>query len=265
MSMEPDARNTFEALLERARSGDPEALKELFESARRLIGDLAAQQLSGTSVGLSRPSDIAQDTSIQAYTGFDSFKGTTEGEWESWVRAILRSCIAQSRRAARQQKRDERKTVTLDDSQVGRTRSGQPSPSEVTARGEHWQQILGHIFDLPPDQKAAIRLVHLKGLPTAEAAKQMGKSEGAIGGLLYRGIETLRARMAGKKSDGSSPSTPHQEAVAALLDYLKRCEREGQVDVASFVAEHPGCADELREMIEWTANVRALRPQIVNQ
>lgn len=265
MSIEPDARKTFEALLERARSGNPEALKELFESARQLVGGWAVQQLSGTSVGLSRPSDIAQDTSIQAYTGFDSFEGKTEAEWEAWLRAILRNCIAQSSRTARQQKRDERRTVTLDDSEVGRTRSGQPSPSEVTAHKENWQQLMGHIVDLPADQQAAIRLVHFKELPPAEAAKQMGKSEGAVGGLLYRGIQTLRTRMAGKKPDGSLPSAPHQEAAAALLEYIKRCEREGQVDVESFVAEHPGCSDELREMIEWTAQIRALRPQSLNQ
>ncbi len=256
----PDPARTFEALLACARAGDPEAQAELFKSARVRIGEWATRRLGTAPLGVSRPSDIAQDTSFQAYLGFASFKGTTEAEWVSWLQKIFRNCIAQSVRAARQKKRDERRTVALDASEVARARSGQPSPSEITAAGEHWQQLMAHIFELPPDQKEAIWLVHLKPLPIAEAAKQMGKSKGAIGGLLQRGLKALRARMAGEDPDASPPSAAHQEAAAALLVYLERCEREGHVDVTSFLAEHPGCADELREMIELTARIRALRP-----
>lgn len=265
MSGGRDPRETVEALLARARSGDAAALEELFQSARPLIGEWAAQQLSGGRSGLSRPSDIAQDTSVQAYTGFAFFEGTTEAEWKSWLWKILRRCIAQSWRAARQQKRDERRTVSLEDSEVARTRSGQPSPSEVAAIGEDWQQLMARIFDLPPDQKEAISLVHLEWLPIAEAAKQMGKSDAAIGGLLQRGLKTLRERMAGGDPDGSPPSAASWQAAAAMLDYFKRCEREGPIEVASFLAEHPGCAGELREMIELSLRIRALRPAGVQE
>jgi RNA polymerase sigma-70 factor, ECF subfamily len=256
---------TFEALLERARSGDLAALKELFESARPLIGDWATQQLSGAQVGMSRPSDIAQDTSLQAYTRFPSFKGTTEAEWQAWLRATLHNIIAQSARAARQQKRDERRTVSLDDSEVARTRSGQPSPSEVTSNVEHWRDLMTHIFALPPDQQDAIKLVHLQWLTPAEAAEQLGKTEAAVNGLIHRGIQTLRERMAGEKPHGPVSSAVRQEAATALLDYRKRCQHEGQVDVEAFLAEHPNCADELRQMIDLTVSIRALRPASGNE
>lgn len=250
-------------LLERARSGDQEALEELFQSFRPIIGEWASRQLSRTRLGLARPSDIAQDTSIQAYTRFASFEGKTEAEWVAWLRSILRNCTAQAIRAARRKKRDDGGTVPLDDIEAALVRSGQPSPSEATVTQEHWRQLMAHIFALPPDQKEAILLVHLKALPIAEAAKQMGKSEGAVGGLLQRGLKALRERMAdaGGKPDASVPSAVHQEAAAALLVYLKRCEREGAVDVASFLAEYPACAGELRQMIDWTGRIRALRPE----
>lgn len=265
MSEGADLRRTVEVLLERARSGDQAALEELFEVSRPLIGEWATWQVSRTRLGLARPSDIAQDTSIQAYTRFASFEGKTEAEWEAWLRIILRNCTAQAIRAARRKKRDDGVTVPLDDSEVALARSGQPSPSEATAAQEHWRQLMAHIFELPPDQKEAILLVHLKSLPVAEAAKQMDRSEGAVGGLLQRGLKTLREAMAdtGEKPDTSLPSAVHQEAAAALLVYLKRCEREGEVDLASFLAEYPACASELRQMIDWTGRIRALRPMSV--
>lgn len=259
MSGGADLSGAVEALLERARSGDAVALAELFRTVRPLLGKWAERKLRGMSVGLSRPSDIAQETASEAHTGFASFRGKTEAELHAWLRKILQNCIAQSRRAARQKKRDERRTVSLENSEVARESSGQPSPSEVTATGEHWQQILAQIFELPPEQKEAIWLVHLKWVPIAEVAKQMGKSEAAIAGLLQRGIKTLRERVAGAKPD-ASPRAAHPETTAALVDYLKRCEREGEIDVESFVAKHPGLAGELRELIDWTLRVRALRP-----
>jgi RNA polymerase sigma-70 factor (ECF subfamily) len=258
MSGRADLPGTVEALLVRVRSGDPAALPELFRTIRPLLGTWAAHELRGTPAGLSRPSDIAQDTTFKALTGFASFRGKTEAELHAWLRKILQTCIAQSRRAARQQKRDERRTVSLD-SEVARESSGQPSPSEVTATGEHWQQILTCIFELPSEQKEAIWLVYLKRVPIAEVAKTMGKSEAAIGGLLHRGIEAIRVGVAGIKPE-ASPNAVHRGAAAALVDYLKRCEHEGEIDVESFVAEHPGCAGELREAIDWTLRLRALRP-----
>lgn len=261
MSGAADSRRTIEALLQRARSRDPAALEELFQATRLRIGAWASRRLGETPIGVARASDIAQETSFQAFTGFDTFEGTTEAEWEAWLRVIFHNCIAQSARSAGRKKRDDGKTVPLDDSEVARASSGQPSPSETTATGEHVQQLMAYIFELPPDQKEAICLVHLKPLPVAEAAKQMGKTEAAVGGLLQRGIKTLRERMTGEKPSAALPSAAHQEAAAALIVYLKRCEREeGELDAAAFVAEHPGCASELRQMIDWTVRIRALRP-----
>jgi len=32
------------------------------------------------------------------------------------------------------------------------------------------------------------------------------------------------------------------------------------VDPAAFVAEHPACADELRDMLDWITRIQAIRP-----
>ena len=45
---------------------------------------------------------------------------------------------------------------------------------------------------LPESQRDAIELFHLQGLSLREIAKQLGRSESAVAGLLHRGLRQLR-------------------------------------------------------------------------
>ena len=44
---------------------------------------------------------------------------------------------------------------------------------------------------LPEDQQRAVELHHLKGLPLADVAKQLGRTKGAVAALLFRGLKKL--------------------------------------------------------------------------
>jgi RNA polymerase sigma-70 factor (ECF subfamily) len=48
---------------------------------------------------------------------------------------------------------------------------------------------------LPENQRRAIELHHLEGLPLAEIAQQLGTTKAAVAGLLHRGLKALRARL----------------------------------------------------------------------
>jgi RNA polymerase sigma-70 factor (ECF subfamily) len=45
---------------------------------------------------------------------------------------------------------------------------------------------------LPNDQRDAVILHHLQHLPLADLAKHFGRSEGAVAGLLHRGLKKMR-------------------------------------------------------------------------
>jgi RNA polymerase sigma-70 factor (ECF subfamily) len=45
---------------------------------------------------------------------------------------------------------------------------------------------------LPQQQREAVILHYLQGLPLAEVARQLGRSEASAAGLLYRGLKKLR-------------------------------------------------------------------------
>ena len=48
---------------------------------------------------------------------------------------------------------------------------------------------------LPEDQRRAVELHHLQGLPSAIVAKRLERSEVAVAGLLRRGLKKLRESM----------------------------------------------------------------------
>jgi RNA polymerase sigma-70 factor (ECF subfamily) len=49
--------------------------------------------------------------------------------------------------------------------------------------------------ELPDDQRVAIELHHLQGLPLSVAADQLGRSKEAVASLLYRALKRLKKQL----------------------------------------------------------------------
>ena len=47
----------------------------------------------------------------------------------------------------------------------------------------------------PADQRQAVELRHLQGLAVLEIGQRMGRSTAAVGGLLQRGLKSLRGML----------------------------------------------------------------------
>jgi RNA polymerase sigma-70 factor, ECF subfamily len=205
----PISAASVEHLLGRARSGDPEALEELFQRCRPMLARWSKQRLAGSQPGGDRPSDIVQEAAIRAFSKFATFNGTTEGEWNTWLRSILNNSATQSFRDAGREKRDTTGQLPLDSARAMAAPALQTSASQTVAFKESWHQLLAEMHRLPEGQRTAIRLCHLEELAVAEAAHQMGKTEDAVAGLLQRGLATLRDNM-------SAPSSTLEDIVEQL-------------------------------------------------
>jgi len=248
-----------EVLLRRARDGDELALNELFRLARKAFEDLASRRAARVQSGSARPSDIAQESVLRALHGFWKFKGTTRAEWFAWLQRIFRNHVAQSLRDSRRKKRGPPVRATLDDPEALEVRSAQKSPSQAAALEEDWHLLFSKLYELPDEQRDAVWLCHIKELPVSEVARRLGKTEGAIAGLLHRGLEALRVRVKG--TGGLDARSANPEAVAAFLEYLRRRDVGESIDPETFAARYSSCGDELRAMLHWSERLRALRPR----
>ena len=79
-------------------------------------------------------------------------------------------------------------------------------PPETTAADQEEAQDRAKVFalvrELPEDQRKVLELRFVEEKSTREVAEAMGRSEGAIKQLQFRGLENLRARIAGQKTGG---------------------------------------------------------------
>ena len=103
-----------ERLMADARLGKSERLGELLELYRNYLRLLARTQIDLHLQGRVNPSDLVQETFLEAYRDFVQFRGKTEKEWLAWLRRILVHNLA---RLVEQQvkalKRDARREVSL--------------------------------------------------------------------------------------------------------------------------------------------------------
>ena len=143
-------------------------------------------------------SDIVQQTLMDAFAKREAFRGSTDAELAAWLREILKHNLLDVLRDAQRGKRDVRREqdlgATIDDS-ISRADAWlvavQSSPSRRVSKQEDLLRLSEALDALPIAQREAIVLHHLQGLKLAEVANELGRSESAIAGLLFRGLNKL--------------------------------------------------------------------------
>ncbi|HEX8826201.1 MAG TPA: sigma-70 family RNA polymerase sigma factor [Archangium sp.] len=255
---------SFEELLQRARAGEKSAFNELFRRSRKTLDSWAIRRLARSAPGDARLSDISQAISERVLLAFPTFRGSTAGEWFGWLKKVFNSHMTQSLRAARTLKRDAPDgLVSLDSEEAEEVASRNTSPSQVTADREEWHTLFACLFKLPEDQREAILLRYVKDLPVAEVARLMNKTPLSVAGLLHRGVAQVKEWT--KESSQASPGAarkapPLDDAADTFMAYLRLCDSGPPPEPEAFLAAHPECADELRDMLHWIERLRALRP-----
>jgi RNA polymerase sigma-70 factor (ECF subfamily) len=163
----------------------------LLQLARRHVGDQAGGRLD--------PSDLVQQTLLEAHRKRDQFRGQSPAEMAAWLRQMLAYGIADARRAQGRAKRDRAREGSLEaalEESFSRLEAwlaaDQSSPSQRAVRQEELLRLAEALTQLPEDQRRAVELRHLHGASVAAIAQCLGRTETAVGGLLRRGMTKLR-------------------------------------------------------------------------
>jgi RNA polymerase sigma-70 factor (ECF subfamily) len=203
----PPEQPGLEGLLRQARSGDRSAVGKLLDMYRSYLTLMARLGVNRQLRGKLDPSDLVQETFLEAHRDFGQFAGKTEAELVVWLRQILaRNLADQVRRYKGAQRRDvrleQRFARDLEESSREMDRSlaaPQSSPSQQAVRREQAVLLAEALEQLPGDYREVIILRHLEGLRFPEIARRMDRSLDSVEKLWARALARLR-RLLGERS-----------------------------------------------------------------
>ena len=187
-------------MLTRARTENGEALGQLLEMYRGYLILLARVQMDQRIRGKFDPSDLVQETFLEAYRDFPQFRGTTEAELTGWLRTILgRNMANQIRRYYGTRQRDVRLERRLGD-ELDRSSGAMDralvaagnTPSQSAVRREKAVLLANALERLPADYRDVLVLRHLEGLSLREVAERMDRTVDSVKNLWARAVPIFR-------------------------------------------------------------------------
>ena len=168
------------------------------QAYRNYLRLLARTQIdSGLRIRLA-PSDLVQETLLEAHRDFAQFVGATEHELMVWLRRSLVRNLADQVRRNKTRKRNWQRQESLEElldrssAEVERAlAAGISTPSARAAAREQGALLADALARLPEDYREVIILRNLEHLKFEEVAKRMRRSSGAVRMLWVRALEKL--------------------------------------------------------------------------
>jgi len=178
----PEAK---ERLLVEAAQNDPARFAELYESNFERVYAFIARRVRERAVAEDLTADVFHKA-LANLAGFD-WRGIP---FASWLLRIASNVVAdQWRRSAKE---------IVEDPPEASTQAGgeQTELEEIERRARLFRMV----EQLPIDQRRVIGMRFTEGKSIREIADEIGRTEGAVKQLQFRGLETLRAQLGGKNA-----------------------------------------------------------------
>jgi RNA polymerase sigma-70 factor (ECF subfamily) len=191
---EPDQK-----LIERIRAHDEQALGDYLALRRPQLGAFIERRLGAALRRKVEPEDLLQETSAEAVRSLPNVE-FGEREVFGWLCQIAeRRIIDAHRKYIASQKRSAGREVPIhtppDTSRGGLVDllvASMTSASQAFSRDQKQMRLLAALEKLSDEQRLALRLRYVDGLPSKEIAVQLGKSDGAVRVLLTRSLAKLQ-------------------------------------------------------------------------
>ena len=204
MNTEPlgDRSVDDDTLMRRHVGGDADAFGELVRRHRDRLWAVALRTLGDPEDA----ADALQDGLINAFRRAKSYRG--DAAVTTWLhRIVVNACIDLVRRAA------ARPTTALpDDSDRSLTFAGAgPDPSDAVSTRLDVESALA---TLPDEQRAALVLVDMEGIPVAEVAELLGCAVGTVKSRCARARAKLLPLLLPAQRSGNQAAAPDVPSAA---------------------------------------------------
>ena len=187
-------------LVERVRQHDAGALAEFLFANERPLSAFIDRQLGAALRRKIEIEDVFQEVSTEALRALPE-ADLTERDPFGWLCQIAeRRIIDAHRRFFGAQKRDAGREVPLG-SPGGDTQhaaiidllvASMTTASQIVSRNAREVKLYAGLASLPEEQREALRLRYLEGLPSKEIAARLGKTDGAVRVMLTRALGRLQ-------------------------------------------------------------------------
>jgi RNA polymerase sigma-70 factor, ECF subfamily len=169
------------------------------ERFRDYLMILARMHLGASPRGKLDPSDVVQETLLEAHRKRDQFRGHTEAQMAGWLRKMLAFTLEDAYRALGRAKRDVGRERSLE-AELDQSSAhlgawlvaDETSPPEKAERHERAVHLADALAKLPPAQREALVMRHYENRSLADISGHLGRSHAAVAGLLKRGSQELR-------------------------------------------------------------------------
>lgn len=169
-----------EALVERARRDDRDALAGLYDRFRDRVARFATGRLGDAE----KAEDVTSETFEAMLRNLRSYRAGTD--FEAWLFTIAHRRVSDHfRRLGR------RREVELDE----RVQPTSEGPEDRLVAAEDRAEVARAFRELRADQQEVLSLRVLAGLSAAQVGQVLGKSEGAVRVAQHRALTSLRALM----------------------------------------------------------------------
>jgi RNA polymerase sigma-70 factor (ECF subfamily) len=170
------------------------------EHHRGWLAVLARLQVDGRSRGKFDPSDVVQQTLLEAVRAWPQYRGGAEAELASWLRQILARVLAHQARDFLDTRRRDLTREVSSEAALGESsrllgRAGLApgtSPSQGAIRHEWERKLADALSRLPDDYREVILMRNIEGLSHDSVAERLGRSAGSVRMLWVRALARLR-------------------------------------------------------------------------
>lgn len=171
--------DTLEQIAGRASSGDARAFQQLVEATSVRLFRLAARILGSEA----EAEDVLQESYVKAYRSLVSDQFDRRSSIGTWLYRIVSNTAIDALRGR------ARRPLASDRLPEGRWDGIGSAEAHIALR-----ELDDWLGELPAEQRAALVLKSVEGLESAEIAKILGCSEGAVEQKLVRARAQLRRK-----------------------------------------------------------------------